>query len=599
MAQPFAITEAICIVGGACSGKTAALVERAVAWADSELAAPGSPEPFLFLAASPVTAADATERLAHHGLAGEATTPLDYACRILADPRARAITGRMPRILNRTEETVFYEDLKTCGLKRSRLRELWAFLLCGLANLDDSDPAWIQTTEEKAVLDLGETILSFQDAMLAGEAVNRAVRALEADPDLRRRYGSPVVLADDYPLMSRASQRLATLLAQDKIAVAGTEEAAPPAFEPYPCTTGIKEFETPHGLVQRVMLDKPCRLVKRAWRPAPDLPSEMALIAQTVAEELAADANPTRIAVVGTSRTWRANVQRALASVGIPAMPLGQQLRPTPSRGITAPATEDDRIRVLAQLAADPTDAVAWRSWLSFGDALGRSASVSELRRAGIARNLNFAEALAALDTDALPGLPAASPFAQNLLASYREALTLLEESADSREDTATSADAPSTAHAARSEGAPESTATSNITWARRSERMSTPVDNCAATDVPAVAIAAPEALFGHTFDVVIFGGFVNGLIPSRDMCDPGVIVGGARTRQEAADRAAIALATNRATHRVLFTSFESCDLETAERLKLHIARIRLHHGVRTCTIEPSSYLTEMGHLTR
>lgn len=111
----------------------------------------------------------------------------------------------------------------------------------------------------------------------------------------------------------------------------------------------------------------------------------------------------------------------------------------------------------------------------------------------------------------------------------------------------------------------------------------------------PAVAIAAPEDLFGRTFDVVIFGGFVNGFIPSRDMCDSGVVVGGARTRQEAADRAAIALAEHRATKRLLFTSFESCDLETAERLRLHIPRIHLRSGVRTCDIHPSDYLQELG----
>ena len=103
-----------------------------------------------------------------------------------------------------------------------------------------------------------------------------------------------------------------------------------------------------------------------------------------------------------------------------------------------------------------------------------------------------------------------------------------------------------------------------------------------------------PEDLFGRTFDAIIFGGFVNGFIPSRDMCDPGVIVGGARVRQEATDRDTIALAEQRATRRLLFTSFESCDLETAERLRLHIPRIRLRNGVRTCDIEPSSYLQEL-----
>ena len=87
----------------------------------------------------------------------------------------------------------------------------------------------------------------------------------------------------------------------------------------------------------------------------------------------------------------------------------------------------------------------------------------------------------------------------------------------------------------------------------------------------------------------------MNGFIPSRDMCDSGVVVGGARTHQEAADRAAITLAEQRTARRLLFTSFESCDLETAEHLRLHIPRIRLRSGVRTCDIHPSDYLQELG----
>lgn len=594
-------TEALCITGDPRSGKTGALVERAVAWAEAAPASLNTQPPFLFFCASPVTIDDTALRLSQRGLAnvrveavglaepaacqhgprtGLVTTPFDYACRILADPRAQRAFGRGGRMLSRAEEAVFYEDLKTCGLKRRRLRELWAFLQCGLANLNDSDPNWIQTTEEQAVLDLARDILAFEDAILPGEVVNLAVRALEAEPTLRQRFGSPVVLADDYLLMSRASQRLVNLLATSKIAVAGSEKAVLPAFEPYPCATGFEEFEAAHAPLQRVMLEVPFHPLDRAWEAAFDLAGEMGLIARTIAEELAGGTSPGAIAVVGVNRTWRANLQRALASVGIPAASLGHAALKAP-KGELAPASDDERERVLRQLRDsnmqragsctprahaginDPAiqhnppaspcgDSIAWRQWLSFDDALGRSAAVSELRRVAQPRGLNLAEALAALDADTLPGLPATSPFAQSLLAPYREAQRLLGE------------EAPSVS--------PEP----------------------ATHPTPAVAIAAPEDLFGHTFEVVIFGGFVNGFIPSRDMCDPGVIVGGARARQETTDRAAIALTEQRTTRRLLFTSFESCDLETAEHLRLHIPRIRLRSGVRTCNIEPSSYLEEL-----
>ena len=251
-------------------------------------------------------------------------------------------------------------------------------------------------------------------------------------------------------------------------------------------------------------------------------------------------------------------------------------------------------------------DSIAWRQWLSFDDALGRSAAVSELRRVAQPRGLNLAEALAALDANALPGLPATSPFAQSLLAPYRAAQRLLRE--QSEEDQPETDIAPDSAAESSSASADTASGTS-LSSARHSEaceesaaaapssirKDAAPCGRNSDPDVPAVAIAAPEDLFGHTFEVVIFGGFVNGFIPSRDMCDPGVVVGGARARQEAADRAAIALAEQRATRRLLFTSFKSCDLETAERLRLHIPRIHLRSGVRTCDIHPSDYLQELG----
>lgn len=105
-------------------------------------------------------------RPTHEPVHGPGNHTLRLRRRILADPLAQRATGRGGRVLSQAEEAVFYEDLKTCGLKRRRLRELWAFLQCGLVNLSDSDPDWIQTTEEQAVLDLARSILIFEEAVL-------------------------------------------------------------------------------------------------------------------------------------------------------------------------------------------------------------------------------------------------------------------------------------------------------------------------------------------------------------------------------------------------------------------------------------------------
>lgn len=566
MEKPFSPSEAVCFIGGPRSGKTSALIERACAWAapisaEADNAADPSAAGLLLFCASPATAAATAKRLEERGLSGaSATTPLAYACRILAHPAARALTGRKPRLLTPPEEAVFYEDLKTCGLKRGRLRELWAFLQCGLANLDDGDPNWIQTSEERAVLDLAHSILHFQDGMLPAEAMNCAVRALEQDPALRRQFGSPVVLVDDYTLMSRASQRMASLLALDKIAVAGDDAPALPACEPYPCATGLAEFAADHAPVQTVRLKPLAPAARKRWEEAEDPIGEMTLIARTVGDTLAARGD-ARIAVVGTNAVWRANAVRALQAAGAAADMLPRLAPKAPGRGLRPPS-ERDCHHALAALAANPRDATLWRQCLSFDDALGRSAAISELRRASEPLGLNLVDALVRLDADDLPGLPETSPFAQSLLAPYRTIRAALDNGEDRPH-----------AHTLQDEDASQVTS---------------------APACPQIAVGTPRDLFGHTFDLVIFGGFVNGFIPSRDMCDPGVVVGGARERHERADRCAIARAAERAADELVFTGFSCCDLETAERLKLHIARIRLKDGERLCTIEPSSYLEEL-----
>ena len=563
--------ETLCITGGPRSGKTSALVGRALAWGGQDAVFPRTQPAFLFFCATPWSVDTVQSAVANASEDGVVCTPFDYALRILEDPRVRALTGRTPHVLSPAEEAVFYEDLKTSGLKRRRLRELWAFLMCGWANLDDDDPAWICTTEETAQLELARQILALDDAMLAGEVVNLAVHALRELPDVRREFSSPVVLADDYPLMSRASQELIDLLACDKLAVAGNPEPTPVAFEPYPCAQGLDLFCQHHPSAERVALDEPLHQRKRDHLSAPDLGQEMGLVVSTVVEALNAGTAPERIAVVGVNRTWRANLLRALRSCNIPAEELRLKRQRPLGREMSEP-DEAERVRVLKRLADNAGDSVAWRQWLSFGDALGRSAAVAELRRVAEPAGLTLAEALPLLASGKLEGLPMTSPFAQSLLKPYRQALETLKVVELSRED------APAAAPAVG--GGQDEMA------ANAGETPETP---------GTVVVAKPEDLFGHTFDLVIFGGFVNGFIPSRDLCDVGKVVGGARERALAADHAALRLVEGRTSERLVFTSFESCPLEAAEQLGLHIARIALKDGQRICTIEPSSYLEEMG----
>ena len=180
----------------------------------------------------------------------------------------------------------------------------------------------------------------------------------------------------------------------------------------------------------------------------PDPSGEIRLIAQTIADELTCGTDPRAIAVVGTNHTWRTNLQRALASVGIPAAPLRRQHMKAP-KGDLVPTDTCERERVLEQLrrsisqSADSSDSlavassngttvpnepaassqagdsIAWRQWLSFDDALGRSAAVSELRRIAQSQGLNLAEALAALNADST-GSSAPVPQAPSAKTDFR-----------------------------------------------------------------------------------------------------------------------------------------------------------------------------------
>ncbi len=89
----------------------------------------------------------------------------------------------------------------------------------------------------------------------------------------------------------------------------------------------------------------------------------------------------------------------------------------------------------------------------------------------------------------------------------------------------------------------------------------------------------------------MVFGGFVNGIVPSRANFDAGAAGGEVPARCQAADLLLIRSVLGRASKRAVLTGFSRCDLEEAERLGLRISRIRLSRGVRVCDIEPSVYL--------
>ena len=87
---------------------------------------------------------------------------------------------------------------------------------------------------------------------------------------------------------------------------------------------------------------------------------------------------------------------------------------------------------------------------------------------------------------------------------------------------------------------------------------------------------------------MVVFGGFVNGLIPCRAYCDPVGMAEQSRRREHARDVRTVYGVASCARKRLLFTGFATCSLQAAETMDVHIESIKLRKGLRTVTTQPS-----------
>lgn len=248
-----------CILGKVASGKTEALVHRAVEY----LSGQSNGKNALVLAASP----DAAEALKRH-LAAALDIPADtldkrgvrvsvpraIVLEVLSDPKARATCGRKPRLLLPFEENILLEDVKASGLRPKRLREMLKFFYRSWTELADDEPSWLVSEEEVQVYSLLKECLAFTGGILPNELSNLAVKWLRTDETAREAASYDLVLVDDYQLLSRASQVLVGLLAREGLVVTGDVQATSEVFEEYPFAAGLIEFAQADG-VQTTQLD--------------------------------------------------------------------------------------------------------------------------------------------------------------------------------------------------------------------------------------------------------------------------------------------------------------------------------------------------------
>lgn len=236
-----------CILGEVASGKTEALVRRAVEY----LSGQSNGKSVLVLAASPDAAEALKRRLATAldipadtlGKRGvHVSVPRAIALEVLSDPKAQATCGRKPRLLLPFEENILLEDVKASGLRPKRLREMLKFFYRSWTELADDEPSWLVSEEEVQVYSLLKECLAFTGGILPNELPNLAVKWLRTDETAREAASYDLVLVDDYQLLSRASQVLAELLAREGLIVTGDVQATSEVFEEYPFAAGLIEF---------------------------------------------------------------------------------------------------------------------------------------------------------------------------------------------------------------------------------------------------------------------------------------------------------------------------------------------------------------------
>ena len=604
------------ITGEASCGKTEALIERITAM----LAGGTNPAGIAVACASPLAAQDFQRRLTAR--AGEQAAAVRvqparaFALDVLGTPGAIEATGREPRLLAQFEISFLMEDMKTCGLRPRRLKEMLKFFYRTWTELGDWEEGWLLQGEESSVHALLKENLAAVRGVLEPEAANLAVRYLTEHEDARAELQTPHVLVDDYQALSGASQVLMSLLAGESLTVAGCAHECTDAYDSYPYEQGLELFAAGNpscectelsayhhgsvvqmavrGLLAKEVGDEglpaltaaegtPAGSVRmRSFeRPQDEFAGVVDIVRDALADGMTAD----DAVVIAPHRAWARNVERALRAADIPArafvtsQPLGGDVRDRERSGAAL-------LYTALRLVADSNDAMAWRAWCGFGDYLAHSNSFIKLRRTMEEQGLTLPEALACAEDQSTIGADVAKilppyEFGREMIAAC-ESLTgpqLLDELAARVEATDTEK------AAVVKLCAPAEGETAAQLVARAETELLAPT--CPAGTV---RVVAPELACGLTPRVLVFCGFLNGFVPCRAYFDGAEMPLNKQEKEHARLVRQLYTVLAKAQERLVCTHFEKTDLETAERLKLKIHRIRMEKGERIALMEQSLF---------
>ena len=626
--NPFATKAHVTVIEGqAGTGKTETLVRRAV-----ELVADGAdPAQIAVFAATPAACEVLAARLAaafsDAGLPATlppVLTAFECEMALLSLPEARHALNREPRVMLRFEENIFMEDMKTSGVQPKRLGDMLRFLYRSSCDLEHFTRDWFFNSEEEKVFGLLGQLQDYYGCYVRQLVPYYAFRFAKDFGAVAAGRGFAHVLADDYQLLTKASQCLLALLARETLTVTSDPLAAYTALEDYPYAAGAADLAAANAGCERVQLDAsyasaevrgalnelladeplggtPLVAADDAAGDAADAAiapvtcgfaepenelDGVAAIVQSLRKLGFADGD---IAVAAPKTLWETNLAKALRAAGVP---MAGMHRPNVSGDVrTLETSFEGRVVTLLRLLADPSNQLALRCWCGFGDYLANSALFTDMAKAQVHLAIGTTDIQMTSGENAL--------FTQQrdrVLAALTQARGLLPQLADLKGEALVrkaaavlDADAQLSPRFLRAFGklADDMDAEAMLASLERNVFLPRFVGN-------GVKLGLTCDFAGLRPRAVILSGMVNGFTPESRYFDPTTVERDKRPAMLAKEAAKTYAAAGRAGEVLRFTYFTSAGLVESEHMRLKVERVRLLNGRRMCEIHPSETIREL-----
>jgi DNA helicase-2/ATP-dependent DNA helicase PcrA len=624
------------IDGAPASGKTACLVARCVELLDAGVNASdiqifvsstAAAEAFKTRVAKILKSEGADLSTADAKAATLNVSTVRDACRkVLATEEAREFTGRVPNDLAAFEYTFLLEDMLTLGQPMRRLRAMMSHFKEALAQ-DEAAEVVARAGEESIVFEHMVSVLKFQESMLSEELAWHANAYLTSEAGREAAHSCAYVLADDFQNMSLAEQHFCCHIVKTQLIVAGCAAEAVRLGSAYPSAEGFVNFDKLRKNVALFNLETPAdtdvaafagaiatsdplytgntpssssstsasatgvRLV--SWNTPEDEIGDMSKIVRVISDEDSETPYSQSVVIVPNKR-WAKAFKQMLSKRGFRVLTCGfNRIGGDPRIAERARAIESyAKLRLLA----DPTDCRAWRIYAGLGNYLCRSDAWTGFMKFAADKGISMAEAVRVL-VDICASDSTAEPFllGRALSERFAEGLAFIEQNQGARglalleicgaEGLSEFADVE-----AMLDGDENAACIAAL-----AERMQK--DIIFANDSRAIRIASFEAVAGLNFKHMYCTGCVDGYIPNRNAFEV-VSTDDARAKIMDSERRAFINGVSKCREELILSTFNTADLELAERTHAQVVRIRAVDGKRMAYLRHTCFIDEAGHFT-